>query len=182
MKTPTSDSSTVLLASRHYGERWARHWLDVARFAESSGYEHDDDRKHAYHYRDFVIRAFNDDLPYDDFVRWQIAGDEIKSDNPLAYMATGFLSAGPFATQVTETEFESTRYDELDDMVANTGLAFLGLSFGCARCHDHKFDPIPSKDYYSMVAVFGKTVRAEKLLVLEPSTEPTQRPSDRGWL
>lgn len=162
-----------LLGSRHYGERWARHWLDVARFGESSGYEHDDDRKNAYHYRDFVIRAFNDDLPYDDFVRWQIAGDELAPDNPLAYMATGFLSAGPFATQVTETEFEVTRYDELDDMVANTGLAFLGLSFGCARCHDHKFDPIPTKDYYSMAAVFGKTVRAEKWLVLEPSAEPT---------
>ncbi len=162
-----------LLGSRHYGERWARHWLDVARFGESSGYEHDDDRKNAYHYRDFVIRAFNDDLPYDDFVRWQIAGDELAPDNPLAYMATGFLSAGPFATQVTETEFEVTRYDELDDMVANTGLAFLGLSFGCARCHDHKFDPIPTEDYYSMAAVFGKTVRAEKWLVLEPSAEPT---------
>ena len=162
-----------LLASRHYGERWARHWLDVARFAESSGYEHDDDRKNAYHYRDFVIRAFNDDMPFDEFVRWQIAGDEIEPHEPLAHMATAFLSAGPFATQVTEIEFESTRYDELDDMVANTGLAFLGLSFGCARCHDHKFDPIPTRDYYSMVAVFGKAVRAEELLVLEPAAAPT---------
>ena len=163
-----------LLSSRHFGERWARHWLDVARFGESSGYEHDDDRKNAYHYRDFVIRAFNEDLPFDDFVRWQIAGDELAPDNPLAYMATGFLSAGPFATQVTETEFESTRYDELDDMVGNTGLAFLGLSFGCARCHDHKFDPIPTEDYYSMAAVFGRTVRAEKWLVLEPAAEPVK--------
>ncbi len=162
-----------LLASRHYGERWARHWLDVARFGESSGYEHDDDRKHAFHYRDFVIRAFNDDLPFDDFIRWQIAGDELEPDNPLAFMATGFLTAGPFATQVTEAEFESTRYDELDDMVANIGIAFLGLSFGCARCHDHKFDPIPTEDYYSLAAVFTKAVRAETLLVLEPAAEPT---------
>ena len=120
-----------------------------------------------------MIRAFNDDLPFDDFIRWQIAGDELEPDNPLAYMATGFLSAGPFPTQVTETEFESTRYDELDDMVANTGLAFLGLSFGCARCHDHKFDPIPTEDYYSLAAVFAKTVRAETCLVLEPAAAPT---------
>ena len=163
-----------LLASRHYGERWARHWLDVARFGESSGYEHDDDRRNAFHYRDFVIKAFNDDLPFDDFIRWQIAGDELAPDNPLAYMATGFLTAGPFATQVTEAEFESTRYDELDDMVANTGIAFLGLSFGCARCHDHKFDPIPAADYYSLAAVFAKAVRGETTLVLEPAAEPTQ--------
>lgn len=160
-----------LLASRHFGERWARHWLDVARFGESSGYEHDGNRETAYHYRDFVIRAFNDDLPYDEFVQWQIAGDEIAPDVPLAFMATGFLSAGTFARQVTENEFEQTRYDELDDMVGNTGLAFLGLSFGCARCHDHKFDPIPTEDYYSLVAVFGRTVRAEKSLVLEPGAE-----------
>lgn len=162
-----------LLGSRFYGERWARHWLDVARFGESSGYEHDDDRKNAYHYRDFVIRAFNENLPFDDFIRWQIAGDELEPDNPLAYMATGFLSAGPFATQVTETEFESTRYDELDDMVTNMGLAFLGLSIGCARCHDHKFDPIPAADYYSLTAVFAKVVRAETFLVLEPAAAPT---------
>ena len=174
-RDPNAYSKLVnrLLASRHYGERWARHWLDVARFGESSGYEHDDDRKNAYHYRDFVITAFNDDLPFNDFIRWQIAGDELEPDNPLAYMATGFLSAGTFATQVTETEFESTRYDELDDMVSNTGLAFLGLSFGCARCHDHKFDPIPAADYYSLVAVFAKAVRAEKSLVLEPAAAPT---------
>ena len=116
-----------LLASEHYGERWARHWMDVARFAESHGYEQDYDRPTAYHYRDFLIRAFNADMPYDQFVRWQLAGDELAADEPLAWMATGFLGAGVFPTQLTEAEFESARYDELDDMVATTGVAFLGL-------------------------------------------------------
>lgn len=87
--------------------------------------------------------ALNADLPYDKFVQWQLAGDELAPHNPLAMMATGFLGAGAFPTQLTETEFESARYDELDDMVMTTGVSFLGLSIGCARCHDHKFDPIP---------------------------------------
>jgi hypothetical protein len=150
-----------LLASPHFGERWARHWLDVVRFAESDGFEHDSDRPNAYHYRDFVIRAFNDDLPFDTFVRWQVAGDEIDPDNPLAWMATGFLVAGVFPTQITEAEFERTRYDQLDDMTATTGVAFLGLTVGCARCHDHKYDPIRAEDYYRLLASFGKTVRSE---------------------
>ncbi|HIG81281.1 MAG TPA: DUF1549 domain-containing protein, partial [Verrucomicrobiales bacterium] len=105
-----------LLASKHYGERWGRHWLDIARFAESHGFEQDYNRPHAYHYRDFVIKALNADMPYDQFVKWQIAGDEFAPDNPLAMMATGFLGAGVFPTQLTEKEFESARYDELDDM------------------------------------------------------------------
>ena len=163
-----------LLDSRHYGERWARHWLDVARFAESSGFEHDDDRNHAYHYRDFVIKAFNRDMPFNEFIRWQIAGDEIAPDDPLAMAATGFLTAGPFPTQITEVEFESTRYNELDDMVTNTGAAFLGLSVGCARCHDHKFDPIPTRDYYRMAATFVKTIRSEVDVVLEPASPATK--------
>ena len=118
------------LASPHFGERFARHWMDVARFAESHGYEQDYDRPHAYHYRDFLIRAFNEDLPYDQFVRWQLAGDELGPDDPMAMAATGFLGAGAFPTQLTEAEFESARYNELDDMVSTTGVAFLGLSVG----------------------------------------------------
>jgi mono/diheme cytochrome c family protein len=164
-----------LLDSQHYGERWARHWLDVARFAESHGYEQDYDRPHAYHYRDFLIRAFNADLPYDQFVRWQIAGDELAPDDPLALMATGFLGAGSFPTQLTEMEFESARYDELDDMVATLGVAFLGLSTGCARCHDHKFDPIPSRDYYRLAAVFATTIRSEIELDLHPEENARRR-------
>jgi hypothetical protein len=157
-----------LLTRPEYGERWARHWMDVARFAESSGYEHDTDRPTAYHYRDFLIKAFNSDLPYDQFVQWQIAGDQIAPEEPLAWMATGFLSAGVLPTQLTETEFEKTRYDELDDMVSTASVAFLGLSIGCARCHDHKFDPITSEDYYRLVATFTRTVRSEKELNLDP--------------
>ncbi len=161
-----------LLQLPQYGERWARHWLDVARFAESHGYEQDYDRPHAYHYRDFLIQAFNDDMPYDQFVRWQLAGDELAPDDPLALMATGFLGGGAFPTQLTEAEFESARYDELDDMVATTGVAFLGLSVGCARCHDHKFDPIPSRDYYRLAATFTATIRSEIELEVPHASAP----------
>ena len=150
-----------LLASPRYGERWARHWMDVARFAESHGYEQDYDRPFAYHYRDFLIKALNQDMPFDRFIHWQIAGDELAPDDPLALAATGFLGAGAFPTQLTEAEFESARYNELDDMTATTGVAFLGLSVGCARCHDHKFDPIRSHDYYRMASVFTTTIRSE---------------------
>jgi len=157
-----------LLASPQYGERWARHWMDVARFAESHGYEQDYDRPNAYHYRDFLIRALNADLSYDKFVQWQLAGDELAPQEPLAMMATGFLGAGAFPTQLTEAEFESARYDELDDMVMTTGVSFLGLSIGCARCHDHKFDPIPARDYYRMAATFSSAIRAETEIDLSP--------------
>ncbi|MBW3541686.1 MAG: DUF1549 domain-containing protein, partial [Planctomycetes bacterium] len=167
-----------LLASPHFGERWARHWLDVARFAESHGFEQDYDRPHAYHYRDFVIRAFNDDMPYEQFVRWQLAGDEFAADDPLALMATGFVGAGVFPTQITKNEVERTRYDALDDMLATTGTAFLGLTIGCARCHDHKFDPIPQGDYYRLLSTFTTTVRSNIELDLNP--EETRRRLE-GW-
>lgn len=157
-----------LLASPHYGERWGRHWLDLARFAESHGYEQDYDRPAAYHYRDFVIQALNEDMAYDRFVRLQLAGDELEPDNPLALMATGFLGAGTHATQITANQVEKERYDELDDMTATTGTAFLGLTIGCARCHDHKFDPIPSLDYYRLLSTFTTTVRSEIDLDLHP--------------
>ena len=157
----------TLLESPHYGERWGRHWLDVARFGESHGFEQDYDRPNAYHYRDFVIKALNQDMPYDQFVRWQIAGDEFAPDDPLAMMATGFLGAGVFPTQLTEKEFEPARYDELDDMVATIGTSMLGLTTGCARCHDHKFDPIPAADYYRLVANFATTIRSETPLPID---------------
>ncbi len=149
------------LASPHYGERWARHWLDVARFAESSGFEHDSDRPTAYPYRDFVIHALNRNLPYSSFLQWQLAGDLLHPNQYESAAATGFLGAGVFPTQLTEKEFESARYDELDDMVATTGSAMLGLSIGCARCHDHKFDPISATDYYRFAAHFTQTIRSE---------------------
>jgi mono/diheme cytochrome c family protein len=157
-----------LLESPHYGERWGRHWLDLARFAESHGYEQDYDRPTAYHYRDFVIRALNDDMPYDQFVRWQLAGDEFEPNNNLALMATGFLGAGTHATQITANQVEKERYDELDDMAATVGTAMLGLTIGCARCHDHKFDPIPQADYYRILSTFTTTVRSDVDLDFHP--------------
>ena len=157
-----------LLASPHYGERWARHWLDLCRFAESHGYEQDYDRPAAYHFRDFLIKALNEDMPYNRFVKLQLAGDELEPDNPLALMATGYLAAGTHATQITANQVEKERYDELDDMTATTGVSLLGMTIGCARCHDHKFDPIPQKDYYRMLATFTTTVRSEVDLDLKP--------------
>ncbi len=158
-----------LLASPHYGERWGRHWLDLARFAESHGFEHDTDRPTAYHYRDFVVQALNDDLPYNTFVKWQLAGDEYEPTNPRALMATGFLAAGVHSTQITKREAEKHRYDEMDDMASTTGTAFLGLTVGCARCHDHKFDPIPQRDYYRFLSTFTTTVRSDMELNLDPA-------------
>lgn len=157
-----------LLQRPEYGERWARHWMDIARFGESFGYEQDYDRPNAYHYRDFLIRALNQDMPFDQFVQWQLAGDELAPEDPMAWMATGFLGAGAFPTQLTEREFESTRYNELDDMTATAGVAILGLSIGCARCHDHKFDPISSEDYYRFASSFTAAIRSEKTFDLHP--------------
>ncbi len=157
-----------LLASPHYGERWARHWLDVARFAESSGFEHDYDRPNAWHYRDFVIRALNADMPFDEFVKWQLAGDEFAPGNAEAMMATGFLGAGVFPTQITANEVERVRYDAMDDMLSTTGSAMLGLTIGCARCHDHKFDPFPTQDYYRLLSTFTTTVRSNVDLDVNP--------------
>ena len=159
-----------LLASPHYGERWARHWLDTARFGESHGFEQDYDRPFAFWYRDFVIKATNDNLPYDQFIKWQLAGDELAPDNAWAMAATGFIGAGVFPTQLTEAEFEPARYDELDNMAATTGTAMLGLTIGCARCHDHKFDPISNKDYYRFITTFATTIRSEIDLNFDPAT------------
>ncbi|HKI31637.1 MAG TPA: PSD1 and planctomycete cytochrome C domain-containing protein [Gemmataceae bacterium] len=162
-----------LLVSERYGERWARHWLDVARFAESGGYEFDKDRPGAYHYRDFVIKALNRDMPYDQFVRWQLAGDGLLPNDFLATSATGFVVAGPYPGQTTAKTLEPIRYDHLDDMLSTAGSALLGLTLGCARCHDHKFDPIPTRDYYRLLAAFGRTDSAD--LKLDPEPEVYRR-------
>jgi cytochrome c553 len=150
-----------VLASPAYGERWARHWLDLARFAESHGFEHDYDRPHAWPYRDFVTKGLNQDMGYDTFVKWQLAGDEFEPSNPLAVTATGFLGAGVHSTQITANTVEKERYDELDDIVRTMGTGMLGLTIGCARCHDHKYDPVPTKDYYRLLSTFTKTVRSD---------------------
>jgi cytochrome c553 len=157
-----------LLASPHFGEKQARHWLDLVRFAESHGFEHDYDRPTAYHYRDFVIKALNQDVPFDTFAKWQLAGDELAPNDPLAMMATGYLAAGVHSTQITKNEVEKHRYDELDDILGNIGTTFLGLTIGCARCHDHKYDAIPARDYYRMLSAFTTVVRTEVDLDLDP--------------
>jgi hypothetical protein len=147
----------ILLASPHYGERWARHWLDAARYADSNGSESDDDRPTAYRYRDFLIHALNQDLRWDTVLRWQLAGDELEPDNPEAIAATGFIVAGTHIILEVPMEEEKirTRYNELDDMISTTGSAMLGLTLACARCHDHKYDPIPTRDYYRMLSAFN---------------------------
>src|SRR5262249_8546441 len=146
-----------LLANEAYGERWTRHWFDVVRFAESGGYEFDGDRPGAYHYRDFVIKALNQGMPYDEFVRLQIAGDQLRPRDMLSATATRFLVAGPYPGQTTPKTIEPIRYDHLDAMASTFGNALLGLSLGCARCHEHKYDPIPQEDYYRLLACIART-------------------------
>ncbi len=153
-----------LLASPHFGERWGRHWLDAARYADSAGYEEDRPRPNAYHYRDFVIRAFNEDLPYSEFVKRQLAGDLMDPDNPQVIVATGFLTAAPDIRPDFVNFRKKDRYDELDDIVATSGSAILGMTLGCARCHDHKYDPVPMRDYYRLLAFFSSTQRDEQAL------------------
>lgn len=158
-----------LLASPRYGERWARHWLDAARFAESGGYEFDGFRPGAYHYRDWVIRALNADLPYDQFVRMQLAGDLLQPDDIHAASATGFLVAGPYPGQITAKTVEGIRYDQIDDMLMTVGGSMLGLTLGCARCHEHKYDPIPHQDYYALAASLARTVHGTRTIDTDPS-------------
>ena len=148
-----------LLASPHYGERWGRHWLDLARFAESDGFEHDAVRPHAWRYRDYVVKAFNDDKPCDQFIREQIAGDELfanaKADarNPDLLVATGFNLLGP--DMVDSSDQVQRRHNTLNDMTDTAALVFLGLTMGCARCHDHKFEPLSQRDYFAVQAFFS---------------------------
>jgi hypothetical protein len=167
-----------LLQSPHYGERWGRHWLDVVRYADSAGFEVDESYPHAWRYRDYVVKSFNDDKPYDQFVQEQIAGDEIwpdnldldpkhvyevdatKQRNREALLGTGLYGFGP---KVAESALDAKRlkYETLTDWVDTTGAVFMGLTFACARCHDHKFDPISQEDYFAMQALFAGTVQQE---------------------
>lgn len=146
-----------LLASPGFGERWAQHWLDVVRFSESMGFERDRLRQHAWRYRDWVVAAMNADMPYDEFVRRQLAGDSLAPDDAAAAVPTGFLVTGPNndVGNGSELERRRERADELDDFVTTTTSALLGLTVGCARCHDHKFDPIASRDYYRIAAALS---------------------------
>ena len=146
-----------LLASPHYGEKWGQHWLDVVRFAESDGFEYDTHRRDAWRYRDYVIRSFNSDKPYTEFIREQLAGDEVESPNEELKIATGFHRLGPLRKNAGNQEVASSRNEVLTEMTNVVGAAILGVTLGCARCHDHKFDPIRHTDYYRMQAFFATT-------------------------
>jgi hypothetical protein len=162
-----------LLASPRYGERWGRHWLDVVRYAESGGYEFDGFRPGAYHYRDWVIRALNDDMPHNEFVRMQLAGDHLLPGDYQGASAVGFLVAGPYPGQITAKTEERIRYDQLDDMIMTMGGSMLGLTLGCVRCHDHKYDPLPQQDYYNIAASLARTVHGAR--PFDPDPAATQR-------
>lgn len=151
-----------LLASKHYGERWGRHWLDLARYADTSGFHNDLDRPYAWKYRDYVIRSFNEDKPYARFVLEQLAGDEVDGADEQSLIATGFCRNGPSNDDnmgKTPEAIAQYRADQMDDVISTTGSVFLGLTIGCARCHDHKTEPLLARDYYSLMAVFNGTER-----------------------
>jgi len=161
-----------VLDDPRYGERWARHWLDVVRFAESNGFETNRERTSAWRFRDYVIQSLNSDLPYDRFVREQLAGDALGAD-----VATGFLVGGPWdiVKSPDPALTAQQRADELDDMVNTTGTAFLGLTLGCARCHTHKFDPVTHREYYAMTALFAGVQQGERALPMPPEQQSALR-------
>jgi hypothetical protein len=144
-----------LLASPHYGERWGTKWLDVVRYADTNGFELDQDRPHAWRYRDYVIRCFNQDKPYDRFIREQLAGDEMFPGDHEALIATGYLRAGSEHVVAGNIDPEESRQEVLTEIATNVGQTFLGMTINCARCHNHKFDPILQSDFYSLQAVFA---------------------------
>ena len=148
-----------LLSRPTYGERWARHWLDLVRYADSNGYERDAAKPFVWRYRDYVIRALNDDKPLDRFITEQIAGDELPDATAETIVATGFLRLGHWDDEPGDPAAD--RFDQLDDIVRTTSGALLGLTLGCARCHDHKFEPLTQRDYYSMLAVFAPLERPQ---------------------
>src|SRR5688572_5197783 len=162
-KSPNAYSKVVdkLLASPHYGERWGQHWLDVVRFAESDGYEYDTHRGDAWRYHDYVIRALNNDKPLDRFIMEHLTGDEIAPKEHETLIAAGFNRLGPLRKHAANQEVASSRNEGLTEMTSVVGAAILGVTVGCARCHDHKFDPIRQSDYYRLQAYFGTTYDQE---------------------
>jgi len=159
-----------LLASPHYGEQWARHWLDVVRFAESDGYEYDTHRPDAYRFRDYVIASFNADKPYDRFLKEQLAGDEIDPKDDRLLVASGFNRLGPLRKNTGNQDVASSRTEVLTEMANIVGAAMLGMTMGCARCHDHKFDPIRQSDYYRLQGYFAQT-HANDVIVASPEEQ-----------
>ena len=159
-----------LLDSPHYGEQWGRHWLDVVRFAESDGYEYDTHRPDGYRYRDYVVASFNHDKPYDAFVKEQLAGDEMDPKNQEYLIASGFNRLGPLRKNAGNQKVASSRNEVLVEMTNIVGAAFLGVTVGCARCHDHKFDPFRQSDYYRMMGYFAQT-QANDLVQATPEEQ-----------
>ena len=157
-----------LLASPRYGEKWGRHWLDLARYGDTAGFEQDPYLLIAWRYRDYVIKSFNDDKPYDRFVKEQIAGDELYPTDAEARTGTGFYRVGINRDMLFKVE-DINLVEKRIDMVDTTGAVFLGLTVGCARCHDHKFDPIPQRDYYRMQAIFQPAVADRVFLDYNPA-------------
>jgi hypothetical protein len=168
-----------LLASPRFGERWARHWLDVVRYADTAGFKRDPLRPAAFRYRDYVIRSMNADVPYDRFVQQQLAGDELEPENPEALVATGFLRL--YAEESTAADFVKQRQDVLDDVTEVTGLAFLGMTLGCAKCHDHKFDPIEQEDFFRLEACFSAMVPRDDLPLAPASMRLAYERQEDQW-
>lgn len=170
-----------LLASKHYGERWARHWLDVVKYADTCGYDKDKLRPNAWPYRDYVVRSFNDDKPYAKFVREQIAGDVLYPDEPDGILALGFVAAGPWDfighVEVPESKIDGKVARDLDrdDMVSNAINTFCSLTVQCARCHNHKFDPIRQQQYYGLQAIFSAVDRADRPFDPDPVVHHRRR-------
>jgi hypothetical protein len=156
-----------LLAGPAYGERWAQHWLDLAHYADSNGFELDADRPDAWRYRDWVVASLNADMPFDEFLTWQLAGDELRPGDPMALIATGFGRCGPREVVGGNVDPAERRQSELTEVTGTVGAVFLGLTLGCARCHDHKFDPIPAADYYRLQAFFAASKFAEVPIATE---------------
>lgn len=170
-----------LMSKPQYGEQFARHWLDVARYADSAGFANDYTRPNAWRYRDYVIRSFNDDKPYNEFVREQIAGDEIDPKDSELLVATGFLRMGPWE-HTSMSVFKETRQMWLDDVTDSVGQAFLAHAMQCAKCHDHKFDPVPTRDYYKMMAVFSTTQFAERDAAFLPAENKKGFQASTEWV
>jgi hypothetical protein len=168
-----------LLASPHYGERWGRHWLDLARYADSNGFKADEGRPNIWRYRDYVIRSFNDDKPYDRFIREQIAGDELYPDNLDARIAVAFNRH--YTEETNQPVIELRRQEILNDITDTTGAVFLGMTFGCARCHDHKFDPILQKDYYRLQAFFANVHEDNHLVLLDAGEREAWNRQYAAW-
>ena len=180
-KTAYQDLVERLLASPHYGEKWGRHWLDLVRYAESNSFERDGTKPFVWRYRDYVISSFNDDKPYDQFLVEQLAGDELENPTSESVIATGYYRLGQWDDEPADPQ--QALYDDLDDILATTSQVMMGLTINCARCHDHKIDPIPTRDYYRMLAFFRNVKRygiRGHDTVLRFSTRQMDKPNPPG--